>query len=333
MHTHALRWVYCPRDLGQSPAWRGHREELLPKRLLLAFWLLLALTVCAAAVPEWSALLAQYDYDAAAPLNAVVDKESPGLLGTEIALHFTSANGEKVPGLLFLPPEGAGKAPYPCVVGLHGLGGSKSDIRVAAMMIVPKGIAVLALDAQYHGDRKQDGKTLVGPDFALMRQAFIQTIIDYRRGLDYLATRPDIDCKRLGLVGASMGGIMGAVLTAVEPRLRTAVLVVAGGDWRTLLAQSTNDAAVKIREAIKGQPPSVMDPLDQIDPIYYVGHISPRPLLMQNGRRDDVVLPACARALWEHAGEPKAIDWYDSGHAPPLAEVLQKTVGWLAKHL
>ena len=305
----------------------------MSRRIVFPLFLLLASAIAApAAVPDWPVLQEQFKYDQAAPLAVETVKEGPGLAGTELALRFMSANNEKVSALLMLPPADV-KPPYPCLLVLHGLGGSKSDARAFAPLALPKGYALLALDAQYHGERKREGKSLVSADFGAMRQAFVQTIVDYRRGLDYLATRPDIDSKRIGLVGASLGGIMGGVLTAVEPRIKTSVLIVGGGDWRTLLAKSTNDAAVRLRELTKDLPPSAMDPLDLVDPIYYVGHISPRPLLMQNGRKDDVVLPACAQAMWERAQQPKAIDWYDSGHVPPLVEVFLKTMSWFGKYL
>lgn len=298
--------------------------------LLVALW-----AAAAGAAPlEWPALADQFKYDQAAPLNAELGKETAGLLGTEIPLKFTSAGGERVPGLLFLPPEGAGKAPYPCLLLLHGLGGSKKDMRALAP-VLGKGFMALALDAQYHGDRKQAGKELFSPDLAGLRQGFIQTVIDYRRAIDYLASRPDVDAKRIGLVGASMGAIMGAVLSGVDNRVKATVLVVGGGDWQTMLSTSTNPAAVKMRQALGEKPDLGM--LDPIDPVHYIEHISPRQLLMQNASKDDVVPPACAKALWDRAKDPKTIDWYPTGHTldDPASRmaVFMKIMDWLGKNL
>ena len=308
--------------------------RILARGIICALLVAFVAAAAGAAPLEWPALADQYKYDQAAPLNVELGTETAGLLGTEFPLKFTSANGQRVPGLLLLPPAGAGKAPYPCVLILHGLGGSKKDARALAPLL-SKGYMALALDAQYHGDRKQEGKELFSADLAGLQQGFIQTIIDYRRAMDYLATRPDVDAKRIGLVGASMGAIMGSVLSGVDSRVKATVLLVGGGDWQTMLGKSTNPAAVKMREAM-GEKPD-LSKLDPIDPVHYIEHVSPRPLLMQNASKDDVVPPACAQALWDRAKDPKAIDWYATGHTldDPAARmaVFMKIMDWLGKNL
>jgi len=52
---------------------------------------------------------------------------------------------------------------------------------------------------------------------------------DDRRSLDYLASRPEVDSRRLGCLGLSIGGLRAAHLIASDPRLKVAV--VAG--WMT----------------------------------------------------------------------------------------------------
>ena len=51
-----------------------------------------------------------------------------------------------------------------------------------------------------------------------------------------------------------------------------------------------------------------------IEPIRFIPHASPTPLLLQNGRIDNLVPAADARALHTAAPEPKTIRWYDAGH-------------------
>ena len=47
---------------------------------------------------------------------------------------------------------------------------------------------------------------------------------DYRRALDYLSSRADIDTTKFAYFGYSWGGLMGGLIPAVEPRIKTAVL-------------------------------------------------------------------------------------------------------------
>jgi fermentation-respiration switch protein FrsA (DUF1100 family) len=52
-----------------------------------------------------------------------------------------------------------------------------------------------------------------------------------------------------------------------------------------------------------------------IEPIRFIPHASPTPLLLQNGRTDNLVPAGDAEALHEAAPQPKTIRWYDAGHA------------------
>ncbi len=53
---------------------------------------------------------------------------------------------------------------------------------------------------------------------------------DFRRSIDYLETRSDIDSKKLAYLGFSWGGIYGAIIPAIEERLKASILNV-GGMW------------------------------------------------------------------------------------------------------
>jgi dienelactone hydrolase len=56
----------------------------------------------------------------------------------------------------------------------------------------------------------------------------VQRSQDLRRTIDYLQTRRDIDVNNVAFVGTSWGGQMGAVMVAVEPRFKTAILCLGG---------------------------------------------------------------------------------------------------------
>ena len=56
----------------------------------------------------------------------------------------------------------------------------------------------------------------------------IKTVKDFKRTIDYLETRSDIDAKKLAYFGFSWGGIMGAIIPAVEERIQLSILDVGG---------------------------------------------------------------------------------------------------------
>jgi dienelactone hydrolase len=63
--------------------------------------------------------------------------------------------------------------------------------------------------------------------WATFRSMVEETVTDYRRALDYLHSRPDVDVSHVSAVGVSMGGITAAYLAAADPRVQTVVSVSA----------------------------------------------------------------------------------------------------------
>ncbi|MFQ5771873.1 MAG: hypothetical protein ACE5HX_15165 [bacterium] len=46
----------------------------------------------------------------------------------------------------------------------------------------------------------------------------IQVVKDFKRSIDYLETRPDIDSKKIAYYGMSWGGMLGAIIPAEDNR-------------------------------------------------------------------------------------------------------------------
>jgi len=274
-----------------------------------------------------------YIYDKSIPLEPIELGTTGQLTYQEYKLTYASTNNVRVPALLCIPNVEAEK--YPCLVFLHGFGGEKEDCREIAMIAAIYGYALLSIDAEYHGEREQSGKIIFAPNLVETRDAAVQTITDLRRGVDYLETLPLIDKTRIGYIGASMGAILGAVFTDVEPRIKGAVLIVGGGPL-SLVFQQTSIPEVRAIE------PTLTIPYDEaekiiapIDPINFIGEISPRPILMQNARFDEQVPPETGERLYAATGAPKWIDWYDDTHTLPKSrfDVVERVIDWLETYL
>ena len=274
-----------------------------------------------------------YEYDKSLPLNIheeIVENKSGYVI---IKVYFDSVNNERVPGLLVLPKR---KEKVPCIVFLHGYGGSKDDIREAAELIAGEGYAIMAIDAEYHGERKENGKELYSIDISDSVRGIIQTVIDLRRAVDYLETRPEIDIERIGYVGGSMGGILGAIFIGVEPRIKAAALIVAGGNMSLMIRESQHYTMPAIREYLQKEGISYEDlqkMLDPIDPINFIEYFAPRPVVFHLGKFDKIVPAEAGRQLYEKAGEPKQVYWYDTGHNVPLDLVLARIFDFMDKNL
>jgi hypothetical protein len=137
----------------------------------------------------------------------------------------------------------------------------------------------------------------------------VQLVKDFRRTVDYLETRDDIDSERLAFYGMSWGGLIGGVIAAVETRIQTAILL-AGGAHDFGLPEANN--------------------------ISYIPRIS-MPLLMMNGRYDTLVgYDHSALPMYEMVATPaehKVILDYPTDHIPPKAEYVKEILNWLDKYL
>jgi len=276
------------------------------------------------------AYLEFYKYDANLPLNAETKQMEDNALYTLYKVSYDSVHNQRVSALLVVPK--LAKKPVPCLLFLHGYGGSKEDLKSLIPILTLNGYAGFALDAEYQGERKREGRDIYSPYPYTSRDAMIQTILDYRRGIDFLSTLPDIDKNRIGLVGGSMGGILGGVLAGVESRIKASVLIVGGGDYSYMLRNSQHGRIKELRSS-NVDLESVAKALAPVDPINFIDLASPRPVLFLNGKKDEIVPAQAGQFLYDVAKEPKKIIWYDAGHGLPIDEVIKEVTLWFKQYL
>lgn len=274
-----------------------------------------------------------YVYDRSLPLNSTEELVRDESAYRLYKVYFNSANEEKVPALLSVP-KGSGTVPG--IVFLHGYGGSKEDILQLVGLAASEGYAIIAIDAQFHGERRKEGKALYSPNLNESKNGIVQTIIDLRRSVDYLETRPEIDKQKIGYVGGSMGGILGATFVGLETRIRAAALLVAGGNMSLMIRESQHYTMPAIRSHLEAQGISyeqLQELMDLVDPINFIGSFSPRPVVFHLGRYDRIVPAEAGEQLYRATKEPKSVYWYDSGHDLPLELVLSRTLDFMDREL
>jgi cephalosporin-C deacetylase-like acetyl esterase len=292
-----------------------------------------AFALCASSdIEEWHRLKGLFDYDRGIDLRVVATEHKDSNLATVSHIEFSSTNGVRVPALLAIPKTG--DPPFPCVIVQHGYSGSKDNFFPSMFdLIAMQGYAAIAIDAQWHGERKEEGKDIFSKDLEADREAIIQTVIDIRRAIDFLETRQEIEKRRIGYIGISMGAILGTLATAVEPRIDTCVLIVGGGDWPTLVAKSALAPAQQLRKAGVLDDAHSRSLLADIEPLSFAPHIAPRPALMLNGRKDKIIPKECAEKLYEALKDPKKIIWYDQGHNLTDPRIPFEVNKWMAETL
>ncbi|MDA1190222.1 MAG: alpha/beta fold hydrolase [Candidatus Poribacteria bacterium] len=262
-------------------------------------------------------LMSDYmSYDATIPLNAAVVDQAEFETQTRYKIAFRGSRDEMIPGYLSIPKEG--KGPFPCVLLMHGLGASKSawwedegfskGPQLTGKLIA-MGYAVFALDAKYHGERahlnnyEQQWTMLQRGWNTRLRQMMIESTVDYRRALDVLETREDIDAKRIGAIGYSMGGMMLHYLTALEPRIDAAVSCVSP------LSGGLSFAPNRVTPFIRA------------------------PFAYLMGSQDMFYTAAQVETALEWIpGEAKMSKFYESGHSLPI-EYIEDATAWIETHL
>ncbi|MBO3797725.1 MAG: alpha/beta hydrolase [Candidatus Brockarchaeota archaeon] len=234
---------------------------------------------------------------------------------------------EDIPGLAVHHPAGPSRK---LLLFLHGLGGSKEDVLYFKTFVENFGFSIMAIDARGHGDRKLNPENFK-PE--LLIEYLGKTIVDNRLAIDISFRNHWVEEGKLILTGASMGGILGGVLAGVDKRISGAVLYVPGGDLVEILSKSNVPMLVELRRKVPPELINFVKPLlAPVDPINYIDKVSPRPLLIQLGKHDDIVPFKNGMKLFEKAKEPKQLVVHDSGHALPVDKAVEETVNWLRKN-
>ena len=226
--------------------------------------------------------------------------------------------GERITAYLFLPRHSL--PPYQAVIFVGGgfeFERSSRDIEnhyifsMFLSFILKNGRAVLfpVYKGTFERGNPKMAETMIQWDSHHSSEIFVQQFKDYRRCIDYMQTRGDIDSRKLAYYGASWGGIIRPIILAIEDRLKAGVLVAGG---------------------------LVSEFRPETNPMNYLTRVK-QPTLMLNGRFD-TGLPAetSSKPMFDLLGTPakdKRQVFYDTDHVPPVNEIIKETLAWLDKYL
>jgi len=127
---------------------------------------------------------------------------------------------------VYVPKRAGPNDPVPAVIGAHGFGGNKSELKSWAVALAGQGYEVLLYSARGFG---ATGGTigLAGPDY---------DVADVAQLIDWLAARPEVEKQgpadpRVGMFGVSYGGGATLMASAFDHRIDAVVPIVA---WNSL---------------------------------------------------------------------------------------------------
>jgi dienelactone hydrolase len=209
-----------------------------------------------------------------------------------------------------------GKGPFPGAIVLDITAGDQSLSRIIATHLASHNIAALFVQMAYYGPRRPAGSTvrMITANYVQSMENVRQTVLDIRQATAWLEARPEIDAKRLGVLGTSLGSFMGTLAAEMEPRLnRVAILLGGGGVVDAYYNDPRADKYRKTWELLGGSKGLLKQMIAPPDPLTCAANLRDRKVLMIAAKRDEIVFPKMAQALWEAAGKQKII-WYDCTH-------------------
>ena len=150
----------------------------------------------------------------------------------------------------------------------------------------------------------------------------VADVVAVRRAADVLGSLPNVDPNRLGYLGWSNGAKTGAFVAASDPRFKALALLSGGAD----------KLAAFVKAAPVGQQPLVEQELGQRRPAPLRRAARPGTLLLEDGRRDEVVPRRRSLNMIHAAPKGTVVRWYDAGHELS-APAYRETFSWLASKL
>ncbi|CAN7045689.1 unnamed protein product [Brassica rapa subsp. trilocularis] len=147
-----------------------------------------------------------------------------------IHLHTEAGEQGRMP-LLILSLKKKSEERRPAVVFMHGTSANKEWLRPWLEAYASRGYVAIGLDSRYHGERA-DSKTayqdaLVSSWKNGNTMPFIfDTVWDLIKLAEYLTQREDIDPKRIGITGISLGGMHAWFAAAVDTRYSVAAPLI-----------------------------------------------------------------------------------------------------------
>ena len=269
------------------------------------------------------------------------------------SLYYDGEPGHPIPGLLLIPDGVSDKSPAPAIAVWHehagrwhvgksepaGLGGK--PMHHTGVALAREGYVVLCPDALCFGERQDPAGKLKGGDYE--RFEFLRYVVggkclawkhilDMKRAIDLLSSRPEVKAERIGCYGHSMGSTHTWLVGPWEPRLKCLVgnccLPTYAGIHREHMLHCFPNFIPGIYQY--GDTPDI------------AALIAPRPLHLNFGEHDegspiDEVRRGVARIAEAYAakGASRNFSHYiEAGSGHMLSdEMWRRTKDWFASHL
>jgi dienelactone hydrolase len=247
---------------------------------------------------------------------------------------YQTADGMMVPAVVYHPDPATvhwqGKLPGVVIINGHGSDKFGWYAFYSGMLFARAGAMVVTYDPIGEGERSSQKASRTGahdlwvsPPAGLPRTDWGQRLaglmqVDAMQAVSYLASRPEVDSRRIALAGYSMGGFIAGLTGAIDTRIR-AVLISGGGVY---------DGPGGYFDAnplpCQMPPYKALLPLGDRGAVLYALNAERGPMLVMNGSNDTVMDMAHHPPAWfaEVRGRALAL----VGPASPAAKNMFTTI-------
>jgi cephalosporin-C deacetylase len=159
--------------------------------------------------------------------------------------------------------------------------------------------------------------------------------MDCVRGLDFLASRLEVDAARLGMWSRSQGGGLTLATAALDQRLRVAVAEEPFLCNYPVAITVTSRPYSELHDYVAAHPEArqaILDTLAYFDP----WHLAPSiqcPTLVNVGMRDEVCPASTILPVFERITAPKALHVYPDLTHSPCTDFNAHAMHWLRRYL
>ncbi|WP_058912525.1 esterase [Entomohabitans teleogrylli] len=231
-------------------------------------------------------------------------------------------------------PAGKKYQPLPCVLFYHGFTSSRTVYSYFAVALAQAGLRVVMPDAARHGARYDgDEKTRIRQFWQILHQ----NMLEFPALRDALVEARLVSEGRLGVGGASMGGMTALGVMTHYPQARSVACLMGSGYYLSLAHTLFPPLEVHNPEQQR-QFDEILRPLAAYEVRHQLANIADRPLLLWHGEEDDVV-PAMETRRLQQALQAQGLDgnltclWQPGVKHRITPEALDATVRFFATTL
>jgi dipeptidyl aminopeptidase/acylaminoacyl peptidase len=230
-------------------------------------------------------------------------------------------DGQDVPGYLITPP---GDGPWPCVMLINGLDAAKEvELYAFAREFIARGMGAVVFDGP--GQGVHIGRTPMVIDF----ERVVGSV------MEHVARLPEVDEKRMGILGVSFGGYLAARAAASVPGFRACVNLSSGYDHDNY--PNVNEVVKKDFRFVFGMKDDAS--MEELARTWLnLRDIPPLeiPLLAVHAEHDTIIpFDSCERMLDWAAGKTELMRYPGERHVATnyFGDFIPRFCDWMSEHL